>query len=351
MPRRLAILTSGFARTLRAKTAVSLLRYRPEQVVAVLDAEESGQTAEAVFGVGGGIPVVGSLDEVEGANTLMIGVATPGGFLPEPMRAVILEAIGRGMDVESGLHAFLCDDEPIRLAAEAAGVTLNDVRKNDEHDVAQRKGISDACLRLHTVGHDCSVGKMIVSIELANALQRAGYDAQFVATGQTGIMIEGSGIPIDCVVADFINGAAEKLVLQNQHHDVIVIEGQGSLVQPRYSSVTLGLLHGCVPHGLIMCYEMGREQVYGMEHLTIPPMPGIIDLFERSADHGHPCKVIGVAMNSKDVADDAAVQRERDRLREELGLPVCDVIRHGPDELVAAALELRADLRGRGVLK
>lgn len=351
MPRRLVLLTQGFARTLRAKTAASLLRYRPEHVVAVLDPEEAGQTAAQLFGVGGDIPVVDSLNRVQGADTLLIGVATPGGFLPEPMRAIILDAIGRGMHVEAGLHAFLCDDPEVAAAAKQAGVTLKDIRKNDEHDVANRKDINDTCLRIHTVGHDCSVGKMIVSIELAQALQKAGHDARFAATGQTGIMIEGSGIPIDCVVADFINGAAEKLVLQNQHHEIMVIEGQGSLVQPRYSSVTLGLLHGCVPHGLIMCYEMGRTQVYGMEHLTIPPLKDIIDLYEHAADHSYPCKIIGIAMNSKDIKDDQAVEDERRRLSDQFGLPVCDVIRHGSDELVKATLDLQQDLRSRGVLR
>ena len=351
MTRRLVILTQGYARQLRAKTAVSLLRYRPEEVLAVLDSEEAGRTAGQVFGVGGGIPVVGSLDRVDDADTLLIGIATPGGFLPDPMRAVILDAIGRGMDIVSGLHAFLCDDPEIQQAADRAGVTLNDVRKNNERDVATRQGINETCLRLQTVGNDCSVGKMIVAIELAKAMRDAGRDTAFIATGQTGIMIEGAGIPIDCVVADFINGAAEKLILQNQHHQAIVVEGQGSLVQPRYSSVTLGLLHGCVPHGLVMCYEMGRTQVYGMDHLTIPPLKDIIDLYEHAADPRHPCKVIGIAMNSKNIRDDAAVEAERQRLRDELDLPVCDVIRHGPDELLTAAFALEKDLRGRGGLK
>ncbi len=351
MHRRLVILTQGFARTLKAKTAVSLLRYRPQQVVAVLDQQEAGKTAQQVFGVGGDIPVVGSLDQVKDANTLLIGIATPGGILPEPLRASILDAIRRGMNIESGLHAFLGDDPQIAHAAYEAGVTLNDVRKNDERDVAQRKEINDTCLRIQTVGNDCSVGKMVVSIELAQALSLASQDAAFVATGQTGIMIEGSGIPIDCVVADFINGAAEKLVLQNQHHDIMVIEGQASLVQPRYSSVTLGLLHGCVPHGLIMCLELGRKKVYGMEQLTIPPLKNIISLYEQAADSAYPCKVIGIAMNTKNITDPAIVEDERQRLRDEFGLPVCDVIRHGPDELVQAVNDLQKELHGGGVIQ
>jgi D-glutamate N-acetyltransferase len=351
MPRRLVILTQGYARSLKAKTAVSLLRYRPRRVVAVLDPDEAGRNARDVFGVGGDIPVVGSLDQATDADTLLIGVATAGGVLPQPMRATILDAIERGFNVESGLHTFLSDDPELSQAAHAAGVTLNDVRKNDERGVAQRKNINDTCLRIQTVGNDCSVGKMVVAIELAEALSKAGHDAAFVATGQTGIMIEGSGIPIDCVVADFINGAAEKLILQNQHHGVIVIEGQASLVQPRYSSVSLGLLHGCVPHGLVMCLELGREKVYGMEHLAIPPLKDIIDFYERAADSAYPCKVIGIAMNTKNVADPADVEDQRQRLRDELGLPVCDVIRHGPDELVHAVNGLQKELRGGGVIK
>ncbi len=351
MTRHLVVLTEGFARTLKAKTAQCLLRYRPDRVVAVLDSAEAGQTAEQVFGVGGDIPVVSSLDDVSGADTLLIGVATPGGFLPDNMRAIVLDAIDRGMNVVAGLHTFLSDDPEISEAAKRAGVTLTDVRKNRERDVAQRQGLNSTCLRIQTVGHDCSCGKMVTAVELTLALKQAGHDAKFVATGQTGIMVEGDGIPIDCVVADFINGAAEKLVLQNQHHEIIVIEGQGSLVQPRYSSVTLGLLHGCIPHGLIMCYEMGRTHVYGMEHLTIPPLEEIIDLYERAADLRHPCKVIGIAMNTRNITDEKVIESERNRLRDELNLPVCDVIRHGPDELVNAIREYQARLRAEGVLQ
>src|SRR5690606_36239199 len=118
------------------------------------------------------------------------------------------------------------------------------------------------------VGHDCSVGKMVVSIEVTQGLKRRGFDAKFVATGQTGIMVEGDGLPIDCVVADFVSGAAERLVLMNQHHDILLVEGQGSLVHPSYSSVTLGLLHGCLPHALILCYEVGRTHVRSEEHTS-----------------------------------------------------------------------------------
>ena len=173
---------------------------------------------------------------------LLIGIAPSGGSLPPPMRELVLAAIKRGMDVESGLHEFFNDDAQFAAAAKASGSTLRDLRRNNERDVAKRQNISTNCLRIHTVGHDCSVGKMVVSIEVARGLARRRVDAKFIATGQTGIMVEGDGCPVDAVVADFISGAVEKQILAHQHHEVLVIEGQGSITHPCYSAVTLGLL-------------------------------------------------------------------------------------------------------------
>jgi uncharacterized NAD-dependent epimerase/dehydratase family protein len=259
------------------------------------------------------------------------------------MRAHIRDAVERGMKVVSGLHEFLSDDPELASLAERTGATLHDVRKNNERRVTSREGIDPACLRLQTIGNDCSVGKMVASLELTHALQQHGDDARFVATGQTGIMIAGDGCPIDCVVGDFINGSAERLVLENQHHRTIVIEGQGSLVHPRYSSVTLGLLHGAMPDGLILCCEVGRANVYGMDHLPLSPLPEIARLYETMANAMHPCRIIGVAMNSGRW-DDAEADAERRRVEDELQLPACDVLRHGPDPLVEAVERLRSQL-------
>ena len=333
--RRLIILTEGHSEPITAKTAASVLRYKSHEVVALLDTTQAGKTAGQLLGVGSEIPVVANLAAAPSANTLMLGIAPPGGRIPEQWRNVILGAIKRGMNVVSGLHDFLNDDDEFRQAAEQRGVQLVDVRKNDERDVANWQSIREECLRIHTVGQDCSLGKMLVALEISNALQREGLNSKFVATGQTGIMIEGDGTPIDCVVADFVSGAVEKLVLANQHHDIMVIEGQGSLAHPRYSGVTLSLLHGCIPHGMIMCYEVGRENVNGMGHVPLKPLPQLIEVYETLANLMGPSKVIGVAMNSSFVSADEA-ERERERARSELGLPVCDVIRHGPDELLQA---------------
>ncbi len=333
--RRLIILTEGHSEPITAKTAASVLRYKPSEVVALLDTTQVGSTANQLLGVGGETPVVGALAAAPDANALMLGIAPPGGRIPGAWRSVILEAIDRGMNVISGLHDFLSADAEFSRVAAEKGVQLIDVRKNNERDVANRENIREQCLRIHTVGQDCSLGKMLVALELSLALQKSGVDSKFVATGQTGIMIEGDGAPIDCVVADFVSGAVEKLILANQHHEVLVVEGQGSLAHPRYSGVTLSLLHGCMPHGMIMCYEVGRQNVNGMEHIPLQPLPKLIEVYETMANLMGPSKVIGVAMNSTFVTAEEA-ELERERVRSELGLPICDVVRHGPDELIQA---------------
>jgi uncharacterized NAD-dependent epimerase/dehydratase family protein len=233
------------------------------------------------------------------------------------------------------LHDFVSDDPEFAAAAQTHGVKLIDVRKNNEKTIARRVGINPNCLRILTVGHDCSIGKMCVAIEVTNALKKRGYDAKFVATGQTGIMVEGDGLPIDCITADFVAGAAEKLVLANQHHQILLIEGQGSLVHPSYSGVTLGLLHGSQPQGLILCYEIGRERVTGVESMAIPPLAEIKRINEMMAAVMCPAEVLGIGMNGRRVSPQEAEQ-ERARRKEEFGLPVCDVFRDGPDVLADA---------------
>jgi uncharacterized NAD-dependent epimerase/dehydratase family protein len=339
----MVVLTDGHTDPHTAKTAICVIRYRPDEVVAVLDRQAAGRTCQEVVGVGGQIPVVAAVAEAPQANALLIGIAPPGGKIPPAWRSIILEAIARKLNVVSGLHDFLNHDPEFKAAAAEHGVELVDVRQTNEHECASREGIRDDCLRIHTVANDCSLGKMLVAVEVSQGLRRAGTDAKFVATGQTGILVEGDGCPIDRVISDFVNGAAERLVLANQHHEVLVIEGQGSLFHPRYSCVTLGLLHGAMPDGLILCYEVGRKTIGGMDRFPLAPLERVREVYEMSANIMHPCRVIGVAINSHKFSDEEAAA-EREKVRREMGLPVCDVIRHGPDELVDAVLELKKEL-------
>ncbi len=338
--RKIIILTEGHSEPHAGKTAASVIRYRGHEVVAMLDGTQAGRTSGELLGAGN-VPVVARLDDAPDANTLLLGIAPPGGKIPAPWRAIILDAIARRkMDVISGLHDFVSDDPEFAAAAKASGATIYDVRKNTIKTIARRKGLRPDCLRVHAVGHDCSIGKMVVSIEITNGLKKRGHDAKFIATGQTGIMVEGDGLPIDCVVADFVSGAAEKLVLEHQHHDILLVEGQGSLVHPSYSGVTLGLLHGCAPQALILCYEVGRDVVTGVESVKIPPLAEIKRIYDVMSSIHQPCKIIGIGINSRRISAAEAAE-ERKRIKAEFGLPACDVFRDGPDELVEAVLAFK----------
>ena len=338
---RIVLLTDGYSTPFLAKTAISLLRYRPNDIAAVLDRTLTGKDVVDVFGTGTGVPIVDCLPS--DADSVFIGIAPPGGKLPETWRTIVCDALQRGMDVVSGLHDFLSDDSEFSALATEHGCQLIDVRRNTEKETATAAPFREDCLRIHTVGHDCSVGKMVTTLEVQRELLRRDQDAAFVATGQTGIMISGTGVPIDCVVADFVNGAAESLVRRNEDHDILLIEGQGCISHPSFSAVTLGLLHGSAPHGLIYCYEVGREEVKGLDGVPLLSMRRLIDAYETAGSLRHPCKVIGISMNSRNVSE-AEAHDEKQRVSSEFGLPVCDVYRDSAIPLADAVIGLRQEL-------
>lgn len=343
---RIALLTAGHSTPFLAKTAISLLRYRPDDIAAILDADHAGQNAEQLFGCGNQVPVIADLSDWQrlpdrtNIDAIYIGIAPPGGKLPHAWRPLILDAIGQGIDIVSGLHDFLSCDETFQAAAHVSGAKLIDVRKNTYKETATHRQFPKSCIRIHAVGHDCSVGKMVATVELEKALLAAGEDAKFLATGQTGIMISGQGVPIDCVVSDFVNGAAEQLVAANEHHPFLLVEGQGSLAHPAFSAVTLGLLHGCAPQGLIYCYEAGRTHVKGIDHVPIVSQDAQMQAYLIMANLRFPCKFIGIAVNSRRLGDNEARQ-EIERMEARYQLPTCDVYRDGAHKLVQAALRLR----------
>lgn len=343
MTRRIIILTEGFTSPRWAKTAICMIRYRPDQVLAVFDRQLAGQSAQTALGVGADVPIVDSLDAAKDANTLLLGTAPAGGRMPTAWRPLILEALERGLDVVSGLHDFLTDDPEFVEAARWRGARLIDLRANDEHDVATRKGIRPDCLRILTMANAPSCGKMVASVELAEGLKRVGVDAKFVATGQTGMLVEGDGCAVDRIIADFVAGAAENLVRANQRHDVLVIEGQGALNDFRYSGVTLSLLHGSQPQGIILVCQMGRALLDEGSGLPAIPLDQLRPLAETAANLVHPCRSIGVAVNGRGHPDED-VAAECRRLETLLDLPACDVIRHGPEKLVKATMDLKRDL-------
>jgi uncharacterized NAD-dependent epimerase/dehydratase family protein len=354
-PRRLAILAEGRFTRLDAKTAVGVLRYRPEEVAAVLDTTRAGHTAMECVGTGGATPVVGTIAEaaVLRADTLMIGVAPQGGRLPAAWRATVLEALGRGWDVLAGLHDLLAEDPELAAAAHAHGATLIDARRAPARTpIATRRAATLDARVVLTVGSDCNVGKMTTALELTSALRARGVRAAFVATGQTGIFCADQGVAVDAVRADFVAGFTEEMVVAAATGaDVVVVEGQGALHHPAYSGVTLGLLHGACPSALVLCHEAGRETVRGPGGRrdpgdpVIPPLAELVRVYEEAAAWIHPAKVVAVALNTETL--DAAAARETvARAARETGLAVCDPVRDGAGAIAAAVMTMERTRSG-----
>ncbi len=338
--RRILLLTDGHLGVFSSKTAVSILRYRARDVVAILDRAAVGRDSASLVGVGAGIPIVASVEAAlrYEPRSLLIGIAPPGGGLPDDWRAFLREAIEHGLDIVSGLHVMIADDPELGPLARARGVQVADVRRPPEGiPLGANLARTLPVVRVLTVGSDCNCGKMVAAIELADELVRRGHRARFIATGQTGILLSGYGIAIDRVISDFVPGAVEKMLLENQGHEAVLIEGQGSLYHPAYSGVTLGLMHGSAPHAMILCHQPTRRTLRHHDEVPIPPLAEIIDLHERIMAPLFPSKVVGIALHCVDLPDGPA-REAVDRAAAETGLPATDVIRFGPGP-VADAIE------------
>jgi uncharacterized NAD-dependent epimerase/dehydratase family protein len=331
-----------------SKTANAVIRYQPSRVVAVLDRQLVGKTAQEVLEFGGAIPVVGSVAAglALGANAVLIGIAPMGGQLPEEWRAWLMEALEAGCDIVSGLHTFLADDPELAGAARRHRCTITDARRPPDHlEVATGRARDVDALVVLTVGTDCNVGKMTAQLQLVSELNGRGARTRFVPTGQTGIMIEGWGIAVDAVVADFIAGATEELVLRGAvDADIVLVEGQGSINHPGYSGVTLGLLHGSCPDALILCHQPSRRTLgdYRAESwVKVPPLSQYIAWYEQIGSAVHPTRVVGIALNTFDLDDDAA-RAACAAAAAETGLPATDPVRFNAAPLVEAILAARA---------
>jgi D-glutamate N-acetyltransferase len=270
-----------------------------------------------------------------GPDTALVGVATQGGRFPPAWQGLLRASIVSGLDVENGLHEFLTADPELVELAQRHGVELRDLRRPPPGlNVPTGENLEVAAQIVLTVGSDCAIGKMTVALELVKEARRHGVAAEFVPTGQTGIAIAGWGIAVDAVVADFLAGAAETLVVEGHRRggELLIVEGQGSLVHPQYSGVTLGLLHGSAPHVLVLCHRAGQRFVNDDERFPIPPLRDLVDLHERMSLLARPARVAAIALNTRDLDEDdarAAVSEAED----ETGLPAGDPVRFGAESL------------------
>jgi len=315
---------------LSAKTSRGVAVWRPELCV--------GEHRGAGCTISLGLPHLGFDEAVaKGARTLIIGVANAGGVMGASAVADAIAALKAGLNVASGLHDRLSAHPEISATAAATGRQLFDVREPPAH-LGVGKGTRRAGRRLLTVGTDCSVGKMYTTLALERELRGRGVIADFRATGQTGIFITGTGVPIDAVVADFISGAAEWISPARDDGGWDLIEGQGSLFHPSYAGVSLGLLHGAQPDAIILCHESGRPHMRGLAGRPLPDLETCLAANLEAARLTSPDVIaVGVALNTSRL-DPAAAARACAEAEDRLGLPCQDPMAIGVDRIAAHLL-------------
>ena len=335
--RRILILGEGFSHDPHyGKTMRGIIRYGPDPVVAILDSERAGEDHE-------GIPIVGTVEDAlpYEPTVAVVGVATQGGRFPPAWRDLLKASIAAGLDVESGLHEFVSEDPELTELARVHGVGLRDLRKAPAGlNVPTGANLEVDATIVLTVGSDCAIGKKTVAVELDLEARKRGIDSVFVPTGQTGIAIAGWGIAVDAVVSDFLAGAAEWLVVEGARRGgkLLFVEGQGALVHPLYSGVTLGLVHGSAPHVFVLCHAAGATEIEGSPGHPIPPLTELIELHERISLPARKAKVVCIAVNTAAIASDDEARAVIAAIAKETGLPVDDPVRFGAQHLLDALL-------------
>jgi uncharacterized NAD-dependent epimerase/dehydratase family protein len=335
---RLCILAEGAFEPETAKTGTGVIRYGRRAVVAVIDSVHAGQDVAEIIGAGRGVPVVRDVNAALALrpDALLIGIAPRGGRLPDEWRWQLRAAISHGLAIINGLHVLLRDDPELVALARQHDVDLWDVRvPAPDEAVATWRPHRPGSHTILFVGSDCSVGKMTAALELDRAAQARGWSSTFVATGQTGIIIAGDGVPLDRVIGDFMPGAVERQVLAaTADHDWVWVEGQGSLIHPAYSPVTLALVHGSRPDAMLLVHKPDRQFVRGYDQ-PIPPLAELIRVYESAAAWVRPARVCAIALNTYG-AEDAEARRQVAAAEAATGLPAGDPVRFGSEALLDA---------------
>ncbi|CAN5397172.1 DUF1611 domain-containing protein [soil metagenome] len=341
-PRRLIHLAEGKFSHRNSKMTTGVLRYGYHENLAVIDSTQAGKTSEQVVGCGGNTPVVASLAEAlkYKPEAILIGITPAGGQLPDDMKQIILQAIEAGLDVYAGLHDFIEEDSEIAAAAKRKGVKLWDIRRPGKK-LPVGGGLcrwSKSYISL-MVGSDCAIGKMTVALEVDRAAKRRGIRSEFIATGQCGIAIAGWGSPIDAIPGDFMAGCVERDVMTvDGNADLILVEGQGSLLHPGFSSVTLALLHGAIPHSLILNHQVTRKEISNIQDVPIPSLNEVIEPYIKLASPFRTPHLVGISLNTVGISE-AEAKRAIVDAEKSCGVPATDPVRFGPDKLVDALVE------------
>lgn len=338
---RVAILLHDGTQNSRGKTGLSLLRYSDLPIVAVIDQQCAGGDLPTLTGIQRSVPIVASVTEALAfqPTVLSIGIAPSGGALPSAWQQEVQQAVAAGLSVVNGLHTPMATDPDLKAALQPNRWIWDVRREPTGLTVGSGKARELGCLRVLTVGTDMSVGKMSTSLELHKASLQRGLRSRFLATGQTGLMLGHDGVPLDAVRIDFAAGAVEQIVMRYGDHEILHIEGQGSLMNPA-STATLPLLRGSQPTHLILVHRAGQTQIQSFPHVTIPPLPKVVEVYETVATAGGsfaPTKIVGIALNTFHL-DGEAAQQAIEQARSETGLPCTDPIRFNADPLLNAIL-------------
>lgn len=309
-----------------AKTALGILEWKPDLVAGQLRFDHNSLDL--------GVPDLDIANAVElGVGSIIIGVAPVGGKVDERWFDILIEAANSGIDIVSGLHINLQNNKHLLDAAKSTNASLIDIR-TPPNNLPIGNGKKRTGKRLLTVGTDCAVGKKYTALALTKAMESKAFNVSFRASGQTGIMIAGNGIPVDSVVADFISGAAEMISPQNIETHWDVIEGQGSLFHPAYAGVSLGLLHGSQPDAIVVCHEANRSKISGFEEHSVPDIKTCIEENLRCARLTNPSVIcVGVSINSSNLPSNYRETYLKD-LTSTLGVPCIDPLIDGCDEIV-----------------
>ncbi len=336
---KIAILCLHNFNAMKSKTGNMLLRYRPEDVVCIISANQAGMSAQSVLGFGGEIPVVATIHDASAytPNTVVIGDTAPGGKLSDDALNIIKAAISYHYHIINGMHQFLTAIPELQSLADQHKVNLLDLRRPPQiHHFPTAAWKNRKTPVLLTVGTDCNTGKMTTAWELTQQLQQKGYRIKFVGTGQTGILLGNTGVAVDAVVADFLAGEIEHAIqlVDDEKTDLIIVEGQGALTNQYYSGVSLGLLHGSMPDFLVMTHDLSRT--HDVSNQPIGTLSDAILLHQQLMKPFKPIKFVGINCISAQLTE-LTTQNTLEALRNTHHLPVSDIVRFH-DQAIANAI-------------
>jgi uncharacterized NAD-dependent epimerase/dehydratase family protein len=341
---RLALLLHGGIHGIHGKTGLAILRFAPQRVAVVIDSQAAGGNLAELTGIplDRDIPIVATAAEalLYKPQTLVIGIAPLGGKLPEAWYSDLLVSLEGGLNILNGLHTKLAEDAKLKPAVRD-GQWIWDIRQ-EPPGLVSGMGLARLlpCKRVLFVGTDMSIGKMSAAIAFHRAAAAKGLRSKFMATGQTGVMLEGDGIPLDAIRVDFASGAVQQeLIACSKDRDVVFIEGQGSLLNPA-STATLPLLRGSQPSHLVLVHKALMHHLRDFRWAKIPPLRDVVAMYESVACAGGafaPVKVRSIAMNTHGLTE-AEARYECDRIEAETGMPTDDVVRWGAARLLATVV-------------